>query len=81
MGNSIQRSEQARVLLAGILSKLNVNLPVPMPDISTKEKAQKYIGLDMDKMLESKKVFLETVVPQWDKEAEERHGKLNEKYK
>jgi len=81
LGNSIERSEQARVLLAEILSKLNVPLPIAMPDISTKEKAQKYIGLDMEKMLATKKEFLETVVPVWDKEAEERHGKLDEKYK
>ncbi|MBS1518626.1 MAG: ammonia-forming cytochrome c nitrite reductase [Bacteroidetes bacterium] len=81
LGNSIGRSEQARVLLAELLSMLNVKLPVEIPDISTKEKAQKYIGLDMNKLIESKKVFLETVVPQWDKEAAERHGKLDEKYK
>lgn len=80
LGTSIEKSEQARVLLSAILTKLNVPLPVPMPDLSTKEKAQQYIGLDIDKMLESKKVFLETVVPVWDKEAEERHDKMDQNY-
>ncbi|MBP9191496.1 MAG: ammonia-forming cytochrome c nitrite reductase [Ignavibacteria bacterium] len=80
LGTSIEKSEQARVLLSALLTNLNVKLPVPMPDLSTKEKAQQYIGLDIDKMLESKKVFLETVVPAWDKEAEERHDKMDQDY-
>lgn len=80
LGHSIEKSEQARVLLSGILTKLNVITPVEIPDISTKEKAQQYIGLDMDKLREDKKVFLETVVPVWDKTAEERHDKMKESY-
>ena len=67
-------------MLSALLTNLNVRLPVPMPDLSTKEKAQQYIGLDIDKMIESKKVFLETVVPVWDKEAEERHDKMDQDY-
>ena len=81
LGNSIERSEKARVLLSEILTKQNVKLPVQYPDLSTKEKAQEYIGLDIKKMAEDKKVFLETVVPLWDKQAEERHDKMNENYK
>jgi nitrite reductase (cytochrome c-552) len=80
LGNSIERSEQARVLLSALLTNLNVQLPVPMPDLSTKEKAQQYIGLDINKMTEDKKVFLETVVPVWDKQAEERHDKMDQDY-
>ncbi|SFG25418.1 ammonia-forming cytochrome c nitrite reductase subunit c552 [Prevotella sp. KH2C16] len=38
---------------------------IPLPDISTKAKAQKYIGLDMPKLQADKKAFLGTVVPQW----------------
>jgi len=81
LGNSIEKSEQARVLLAEILGKLNVKLPIQYPDVSTKDKAQVYIGLDMKKLKEDKKVFLETVVPAWDKQADERHDKMNENYK
>ena len=40
-----------------------------MPDISTKEKAQRYIGLDMKAENEAKEIFLKTVVPQWREEA------------
>ncbi len=81
LGNSIEKSEQARVLLAELFGKLNVKLPIQYPDVSTKEKAQVYIGLDMKKMTEDKKVFLETVVPVWDKQAAERHDKMDENYK
>lgn len=81
LGNSIERGEQARVLLSEILSKKNVKLPVQYPDISTKDKAQKFIGLDMEKLNNEKSVFLETVVPQWDKAAEERQDKMNLEYK
>jgi nitrite reductase (cytochrome c-552) len=38
---------------------------VELPDISTKEKAQAYIGLDMAKLTEQKGKFLTTVVPNW----------------
>ncbi len=38
---------------------------VPLPDISTKEKAQAYIGLDMDKERSNKQRFQEEMVPQW----------------
>lgn len=40
-----------------------------MPDISTKDKAQSYIGLDMKKLKAQKKNFIDNVVPQWVKTA------------
>ena len=40
-----------------------------MPDISTKAKAQAYIGLDMKQKEADKEKFLHTVVPQWIKKA------------
>lgn len=40
-----------------------------MPDLSTKEKAQRYIGLDMEAEKREKDNFLKTVVPEWLKEA------------
>ena len=36
-----------------------------MPDVSTKAKAQAYIGLDMDKERADKKQFMEVKVPEW----------------
>ena len=44
-----------------------------MPDISTKEKAQAYIGLDMKVLNSQKNDFLNTVVPQWIKIAKKNH--------
>lgn len=38
---------QARLANAKILARLGFTGDVPMPDISTKDKAQKYIGLDI----------------------------------
>lgn len=80
LGTSIEKSEQARVLLSALLTGLKVSLPVQYPDISTKEKAQRFIGLDPVKMAADKKVFLETVVPKWDEEAAGRHDKMKEDY-
>ena len=48
---------------------------VPIPDISTKEKAQRYIGLDPEKLNNRKQKFLKTVVPKWLEEAKAK-GKL-----
>jgi nitrite reductase (cytochrome c-552) len=76
LGTSIQKGEQARRELAVVLTKRNVPLPVPMPDISTKEKAQAYTGLDMAAIEAQKLDFLENVVPKWDAEAKAREAKL-----
>ncbi|MCX6162572.1 MAG: ammonia-forming cytochrome c nitrite reductase [Ignavibacteriae bacterium] len=75
LGNSIQKSEDARTLLAGLLSKLGVELPLQIPDVSTKQKAQVYIGLKMDSLYKAKSVFINEVIPKWDKEALERQNK------
>ena len=40
-----------------------------MPDISTKEKAQKFIGLDIPAEKAAKERFLNEAVPNWLKEA------------
>ncbi|MGE0267291.1 MAG: ammonia-forming cytochrome c nitrite reductase [Candidatus Omnitrophota bacterium] len=61
LGHSIDLGHQARLELNSILIKHGVALPVAMPDISTKEKAQAYIGLDMDQLLKEKLEFLKTL--------------------
>ncbi|MCU0462833.1 MAG: ammonia-forming cytochrome c nitrite reductase subunit c552, partial [Bacteroidales bacterium] len=65
----------ARVKLARVLVDLGENKEVPYPDISTKEKAQEYIGLDMKKLNEEKRSFLDNIVPQWIEAGEEREKK------
>ena len=77
LGTSIEKSQEARVMLVRILASHGVNKPIDMPDISTKAKAQKYIGLDMEKLYKEKQEFLEKVVPEWIRIANERQAKYN----
>jgi nitrite reductase (cytochrome c-552) len=65
-------AQDARIKLARLLASLNYNQEVPYPDISTKAKAQEFIGLDMRKLQADKKVFIETVIPEWVKAGQER---------
>lgn len=62
---SLDRAHKARFSIAKLLTQLGHTGDVPMPDISTKEKAQAYIGLDMQQEKAAKKQFMETVVPKW----------------
>lgn len=64
---------QARLVTSKVLAKLGYTDNVPMPDISTKEKAQKYIGLDMASDRAAKEKFLDTVLPEWVKEAQQNN--------
>jgi nitrite reductase (cytochrome c-552) len=50
--------------------------PVDLPDISTKEKAQLFIGLNPEKMKADKEEFLKTTTVIWDEEARQRQGYL-----
>jgi nitrite reductase (cytochrome c-552) len=67
LGTSVEKAQEARLLLARVLAAHNVAQPVTIPDLTTKEKAQAYIGLDMNALAEEKRKFLETFVSQWDK--------------
>jgi nitrite reductase (cytochrome c-552) len=72
LGTSIQRSQEAHAELVRVLAKLGVLEPYQLPVVSTKEKAQKYIGLDMTKFAADKEQFLKEVAPQWDEKAKQR---------
>jgi nitrite reductase (cytochrome c-552) len=72
VATGIDKAQEARIKLARLLAALGFNEEVPYPDISTKEKAQAFIGLDMMKLNAEKAVFLEEVVPVWDSLAEIR---------
>ena len=65
LSHGVDRALQARLANAKILAKLGFNGDVPMPDISTKAKAQKYIGLDMNAEHQAKDNFMKEIVPQW----------------
>ncbi|MCF8303903.1 MAG: ammonia-forming cytochrome c nitrite reductase [Bacteroidales bacterium] len=72
MASGLDAVQEARLLLARILTKYGVEQPVTMPDISTKAKAQEYVGWNMEKLNRQKEKFLEEVVPQWVEKAAQR---------
>ena len=71
LGAAVDLAGQARVELAKVLARLDVPQPVKMPDLSTKAKAQAYIGLNMEQLEKEKEAFKKTVLPQWDRQAKE----------
>ena len=75
LGTSIQKSQEAHAELVRILARNGILEPYNLPDVSTKEKAQQYVGLDMTKAREEKEKFLQEVVPAWDEKAMEREAR------
>ena len=69
LSHSLDFANQARLKVAKVLARHGFTADVPMPDISTKAKAQAYIGLDMKQKEADKEKFLNTIVPQWIKKA------------
>lgn len=72
--------QEGRIKLARLLAELGFNKEIPYPDISTKAKAQEFIGIDMEKLDTDKAKFLEIIVPEWIKEAKKRESKMNIKF-
>ena len=72
LSTGIDKAHQARREITKVLTQLGYNKDVPMPDVSTKEKAQAYIGLPMKKLNKEKTEFKKTILPVWDKKAAER---------
>jgi nitrite reductase (cytochrome c-552) len=77
LGTSIDKAGLARLEINRILMAHGVTDPVPIPDLSTKAKAQAYIGLDMAKLIQEKEEFLR-LIPQWDNEATERQAAMGQ---
>lgn len=74
LAHGLDRSMQSQLELQKILFSLGVN-DVEMPDLSTKAKAQEYIGLDMQKLRSEKDEWNKTVKPQWIETAQ-KEGKI-----
>ena len=74
---SIDYSKEARIIIARIAAKYGHTGEIPVPDYSTKAKAQQAIGLDMQKLNEKKQKFMDEIVPKWIDEAK-KNGKLIE---
>ena len=69
MSHGLDYAHQARLALSKVLMKHGIE-EVQLPDISTKAKAQQYIGLDMADKEAKKAQFLESIEPQWLKDAQ-----------
>lgn len=78
LSHGLDRAQQARLTLSKVLAQNGFTGDVPMPDISTKAKAQQYIGLDMDAERAAKERFKKTTVPAWIKKAK-LNGRLAQK--
>ena len=77
LGSGLDKATQARIQIMKVLAQLGYTQDVPMPDISTKAKAQQYIGLDMEAEQQAKQKFLETVIPNGRK----KRGPINDSSK
>jgi nitrite reductase (cytochrome c-552) len=69
LAHGLDKALQARLAIANVLANKGYTAQVSMPDISTKEKAQAYIGLNMEAERAAKELFLQTIVPEWLQEA------------
>lgn len=69
-------AQEARVKLARLLAELGFTSEVAYPDISSKAKAQQFVGLDMEKLEEEKAAFKENIIPKWLEEAKNREAKM-----
>ena len=57
------------------MASLGQKNPVAMPDISTKAKAQAFIGLNMAKLKADKEKWKKEILPTWDAKAKARESK------
>ncbi len=69
LAHALDKTYQAQIELNKVLASLGVKSEIPMPDISSKEKAQAYIGLDMKDLREKKDEFNKSIVPAWREKA------------
>ncbi|MDL2208327.1 ammonia-forming cytochrome c nitrite reductase [Parabacteroides sp. OttesenSCG-928-O15] len=74
LAHSLDKTLQAQLELQKVLFSKGVT-DVTFPDISTKAKAQEYIGLDMNQLRDKKDTWNETVVPKWIEKAK-NNGRL-----
>ena len=74
IGTGIEVTQEARIKLAKLLLKLGHEGEVDYPDIETKDKAQKFIGLPIEKLKAEKEKFKKELLPKWKKAAEAREA-------
>ena len=75
IGTGIDITQETRIKLAKLLMELGFKGEVPYPAIETKAAAQKFIGLDMEKLKAEKETFKKELLPKWKEAAKEREAK------
>ena len=76
IATGIDIAQEGRIKLARLLPVLGVKGEIAYPDIATKEKAQKFIGLPVEKLKAEKETFKNNLVPKWIQEAKDREAKM-----
>lgn len=79
IGDGLDLAHRARRDITAVLVELGHTGPVPLPDVSTKENAQRYLGIDLDALEAEKQAFLDEVVPAWLAKAHQRHQRWDER--
>ena len=74
IATGITIAQEGRIKLARLFAEFGFNGEVPYPDITTKAKAQAFVGLDVAKMQSDKDRFLKEIVPQWLETAKQREA-------
>ncbi|GAA4832296.1 ammonia-forming cytochrome c nitrite reductase [Algivirga pacifica] len=74
VSTGLVKASDARLKLSKLLIELGLKGDVPYPDLSSKEKAQEFIGLPMEKLRKEKEEFKEKVLPKWKAAAEAREA-------
>jgi nitrite reductase (cytochrome c-552) len=74
LGSAIEVASETRRQLTKVLARHGVNEEIAIPDISTKDKAQQVIGLDMVKLRAEKEEFKAKVIPEWDAATKKRES-------
>ncbi len=77
LGTAMDKAADARTKLARLLATKGITHEIQIPDISTKEKAQQAIGLNMEQINAEKQDFIKTVIPQWEEQAR-KNGLLSQ---
>ena len=68
LAHSLDRALQAQLEVQKVLFAYGVT-EVTLPDVSTKEKAQQFLGLDIPEEKKKKEEWINTIVPKWLEEA------------
>jgi nitrite reductase (cytochrome c-552) len=75
VAQGITYAQEARIKLSRLLAGKGFNQEIPYPDITTKAKAQAFIGLDMAAINAEKELFMKTILPEWMAKAKEREAR------